>query len=120
MNAVRLRCGKLMISLLALLIVAATSYYTGVAYSKEPAVSPHSEAIRLVFDSCKAEIRSIDPGDWWVDTREREWRAIRVASPGQLDTTHQFFVEYRIEDRLVAAWYVDTEKSLVEHQKNRP
>jgi hypothetical protein len=50
----------------------------------------------------------VDSEDWWHDVEERTWFVQRPFSPGWIDSTHLFTVNYRIGGKQVAAWHVDT------------
>lgn len=76
--------------------------------------SPHAVALELVFTLRSADIRALETGDWWSDTQERTWRVTRPFAPGYFDSTHWFNVEYEINGKRVANWFVDTEKGTVE------
>lgn len=91
-----------------------------------PEMSPHAEALQLVFTKGAKRIRevelafakatkAVEPkfkiGDeefWWHDVAKREWTADRPFYPGYIDSTHMFFVAYRIDGKVVASWSVDT------------
>jgi hypothetical protein len=79
--------------------------------------SPHVEALDLVFPKAAERIRVVDEEeDWWHDVKERAWVVQRPFSPGTIDSTHLFTVEYRIEGKRVAAWEVDTRAGTVREQ----
>jgi hypothetical protein len=78
------------------------------APARKPERSPHVEALDLVFQKAADRIRAVDQEDWWHDVKERAWVVQRPFSPGPIDSTHLFTVEYRIEGKRVAAWDVDT------------
>jgi hypothetical protein len=76
--------------------------------ARKPERSPHVEALDLVIQKAADRIRAVDSGDWWHDVKERTWLIQRPFSPGWIDSTHLFTVNYRIGDKQVAAWHVDT------------
>jgi hypothetical protein len=78
-----------------------------------PERSPHAEALALVFQKAAERIRAVDGADWWHDTEERTWTVRRPFAPGVIDSTHLFTVTYRIGDKRVAAWQVDTRAGTV-------
>ena len=80
---------------------------------RKPERSPHVEALDLVFQKAAERIRAVDLEDWWHDVEERAWVVQRPFSPGHVDSTHLFTVEYRIEGKRVAAWDVDTRAGTV-------
>jgi hypothetical protein len=86
---------------------------------KKPEQSPHVAALELVFKTQQARIRELDPGDWWMDVKEREWVAKRPFYPGGIDSTHLFRVSYRVGGKEVAAWVVDTRAGKVHEDKDR-
>lgn len=82
-----------------------------------PETSPHAEAIQLVMSTQQAEIRKIDPNDWWHDVKAREWKARRPFHPGTIDSTHMFVVTCRIDGQIAQSWLVDTRSKMVEVEK---
>jgi hypothetical protein len=78
------------------------------APARKPERSPHVEALDLVFQKAADRIRAVDQEDWWHDVKERAWVVQRPFSPGYVDSTHLFIVNYRIGGKQVAAWQVDT------------
>ena len=101
-----------------LIIVALTSVVVGRSFagpSTQPAAetSPHVEALQLVFEKCGDRIRAVDKEEWWFDTKEREWTAMRPVEPGIIDSTHMFFVDYKIGGTVVLSWIVDTRAGTV-------
>ena len=90
----------------------------------EPAkstASPHSEALRLVFDTQAQVIADLDSPDresWWFDTKVREWTVQRPFSPGYIDSTHMFIVAYKIDGRVIAEWMVDTTAKTAKKQES--
>jgi hypothetical protein len=75
--------------------------------------SPHAAALELVFQKEAARIRAVDRGNWWHDTKERTWSVRRPFAPGGYDSTHLFDVSYRIDNKEVASWFVDTRSGKV-------
>jgi hypothetical protein len=71
-------------------------------------MSPHAEALRLVFAKCGDRIRAVDQENWWHDVKSREWKVRRPFYPGVIDSTHMFDVGYQIDGKIVASWLVDT------------
>jgi hypothetical protein len=89
-------------------------------------ISPHAEALQLVFTKAAKKIREVElafakaakaaepklRGDdeefWWHDVAKREWTVRRSAYPGFIDSTHHLNVDYRIDGKVVASWFVDT------------
>ena len=71
-------------------------------------ISPHTDALRLVFDNCADRIRQLEGESAWFDADERIWVVTRPFEPGVVDSTHDFYVEYRINGKPAAAWNVDT------------
>ena len=89
-------------------------------------MSPHAEALQLVFTKGANRIREVelafakatkaaepkfkieDEEFWWHDVAKREWTARRSAYPGFIDSTHHLNVDYRIDGKVVASWFVDT------------
>lgn len=76
--------------------------------------SPHAEAIAFVMKTQGDVIKTIDKENWWHDTKARTWTATRTFAPGTLDSTHLFQVEYRVDDKVVAKWLVDTGRKSVQ------
>ena len=76
--------------------------------ARTPERSPHAAALELVFQKAADRIRAVDPENWWHDVKERTWFVQRPFSPGWIDSTHLFTVNYRIGGKQVAAWHVDT------------
>jgi len=81
--------------------------------------SPHAEAITLVMRTQGDLIKTVDQENWWHDTKARTWTATRPFSPGTLDSTHLFQVEYRIDGNLAAKWLVDTQRSSVQRSPEK-
>ena len=93
----------------------------GVIFQKvEIETSPHAEALKLVFEKCAGRIRELDRENWWHDTRVRKWNVARPFSPGFINSTHLFVVEYRIDDELAASWWVDTTKETADERLKAP
>src|SRR5690349_7059820 len=86
---------------------------------------PHAEALRLVLEQCGPQIDALeleraaaDPRGnredrWWFDTDRRAWAVKRPVGPGFVDSTHWFDVQYEIDGKVVATWFVDTRKGTV-------
>jgi hypothetical protein len=97
-------------------IIAAAVGYAAAPPATKTSRSPHGEAVELVLRTQADAIRKIeapgrrDSGDesWWFDTKERTWVVKRLWSPGVFDTTHEFFVSYRIDGKEKGRWIVDT------------
>ena len=79
--------------------------------------SPHAAALQLVFELKKIEIRNLDTGDWWTDSDQRAWSAVRAFPPGVFDSTHLFFVTYKRNNRPLKTWFVDTRIGTIEDAK---
>lgn len=79
--------------------------------------NPVIEAINLVATTQRAEIlaadRKVANADWWVDALEREWIVKRPFGPGLFDTTHWFYVSYKVNGRVLMSWFVDLSKGTV-------
>jgi len=83
--------------------------------------SPHAEAIQLVMRTQQKQIRNLDdPGNWWLDTKDRTWSARRTVGPGVLDTTHFFLVRYSVDGVIMGEWVVDTRQGGVTANLPRP
>ncbi len=99
------------------------------AAAAEETRNPVLEAINLVASTQQDEIRAADrkvaDADWWVDTLERDWIVRRPFGPGLFDSTHWFYVSYKVNGRILMSWFVDLEKRTVapiappEHQSAR-
>ena len=79
---------------------------------------PQVDAINLVVRTQYGEIRNMDKGDWWHDTKLREWSVRRPFGPGYVDSTHIFIVTYKIDGKSVMTWSVDTQKNTVFQMEN--
>ncbi len=79
--------------------------------------NPVIEAINLVATTQRAEIQAADAkvagADWWVDALDREWIVRRPFGPGLFDSTHWFYVSYKVNGRILMSWFVDLEKGTV-------
>lgn len=80
--------------------------------------SPHSQALSLIFYTQQVKIKEIDDKelaeeDWWFDTKQRSWNVKRMFDSGKIDSTHLFIVDYKIDDKLVGSWMVDTHAEFV-------
>jgi hypothetical protein len=82
-----------------------------------PDRNPVIEAINLVATTQRDEIRSADRkvanADWWLDALDREWIVKRPFGPGLFDTTHWFYVSYKVNGRVLMSWFVDLGKGTV-------
>ena len=76
-------------------------------------MSPHAEALSLVFVKCGDRIRAVDQENWWHDVKSRDWTAKRPFYPGVIDSTHMFVVSYTIDGKVVETWTVDTRAGTV-------
>ncbi len=83
----------------------------------DPDRNPVIEAINLVATTQRDEIRAADRkvanADWWVDALDREWIVKRPFGPGLFDSTHRFYVSYKVNGRVLMAWFVDLTKRTV-------
>lgn len=79
--------------------------------------NPVLEAINLVATRQRAEIqaadRKVSESDWWSDTLERDWIVKRPFGPGIFDSTHWFYVSYKVNGRILMSWFVDLSKRTV-------
>jgi hypothetical protein len=79
--------------------------------------NPVLEAINLVATTQRAEIqaadRKVSESDWWSDTLERDWIVKRPFGPGIFDSTHWFYVSYKVNGRILMSWFVDLNKGTV-------
>ncbi|HMT09313.1 MAG TPA: hypothetical protein PKA82_15020 [Pyrinomonadaceae bacterium] len=99
--------------------------------------SPHCEALELVFQLKKSEIRDVETkfavaegkktksyvkpeADWWFDAFERRWDVQRPFEPGTIDSTHDFLVAYSINNSKVGNWAVNTKDKTVQSSKMTP
>jgi hypothetical protein len=80
---------------------------------KGATVSPHADALELVFARAADKIRALDGDAPWLDTKERVWSVKRPFGPGGFDSTHWFDVVYSIDGHVVAKWSVDTRNQTV-------
>ena len=73
--------------------------------------------INLVANTQRDEIRAADRrvanADWWVDALDREWIVKRPFGPGLFDSTHWFYVSYKVNGRVLMSWFVDLAKGTV-------
>lgn len=81
--------------------------------------SPHAQAIQMVMQTQSEAIRKADQGNWWHDTKSREWVAQRPFAPGTIDSTHLFNVTYTIDGVAVSSWLVDTRTRSVQIRKEK-
>ena len=98
------------------LVACMTLFFSAFAQNSQE-ISPHAEALMLVFSTQQEIIRKVDQNHWWFDIEERKWIVKRPFRPGYIDSTHTFFVSYMINEKVVARWSVDTkykEVSLME------
>jgi hypothetical protein len=79
--------------------------------------NPILEAINLVASTQQDEIKAADEkvseSDWWSDTLDREWIVKRPFGPGIFDSTHWFYVSYKVNGRILMSWFVDLNKGTV-------
>ena len=79
--------------------------------------NPVIDAINLVANTQRDEIRAADRrvanADWWVDALDREWIVKRPFGPGLFDSTHWFYVSYKVNGRVLMSWFVDLAKGTV-------
>jgi hypothetical protein len=100
---------------LAIALVAILAFGLGAqGRNEKPEQSPHADALAVIFASQQKPLRDLDDNDWWHDTKERTWTVKRPFAPGTIDSTHMFVVSYRIDNKEVASWHVDTRKRTVQ------
>lgn len=79
--------------------------------------NPIIEAIDLVATRQRTAIRAADrkvsESNWWSDTLQREWIVRRPFGPGIFDSTHWFYVSYKVNGRILMSWFVDVRKHTV-------
>jgi len=93
------------------------SLHSGESSVYEVQISPHTDALQLVFLALEKKIQHLDPSSKaWYDTQERQWTVKRPYGPGFIDSTHIFDVHYKIDGKVVLSCFVDTRRRTVEEQ----
>jgi hypothetical protein len=117
--------GAFRIAIVALIALGIV-FTAGAANSQKRDPSPHAEALALVLRTQADEIRRVEAPEtadgkgnerWWFDTKERTWIVRRSVEPGVIDSTHLFQVTYRIDEKRVVGWIVDTRKGTVDRSE---
>ena len=64
-------------------------------------------------EESQAADQKVSESDWWSDTLERDWIVKRPFGPGIFDSTHWFYVSYKVNGRILMSWFVDLSKGTV-------
>jgi hypothetical protein len=92
---------------------------------------PQCEALSLVWSTQQPLIKEVEIAHanheqkkqkeyvnaeerWWFDCDSRQWEVKRPFAPGGIDSTHLFDIQYRINNKMVATWSVDTKKKTIQ------
>lgn len=95
-----------------------TPYLLSKETDKKAEISPHTEALELVFTTQQDIIKKFEnPSSWWFDVKQREWNVKRPFYPGGMDSTHLFIVTYKIEGKEIISWTVDTRNKTISENK---